>query len=120
MFETAVVRARAADRRLLSLSVVAHTAIVAAVIAASVASTRLPTEAPRQMLPFVFVDPPPPLGNPAPPRAATPHVSGPARLPVLHTTTAPQVIPETIPNVAPAAAATSLGNNILASSGGRE
>ena len=108
MFETAVVRARVADRRLLSLSVVAHSAIVAAVIAASVASTRLPTEAPKQMR-VMFVDHIPPLDRPAPPRAAAPHLgkpaAGQARLPVLHTITAPQTIPSTIPNILPAAVA---------------
>ena len=107
MFETAVVRARAADRRLLSLSVLAHSAIVAAVLAASVASTRLPTEAPKQMR-VMFVDHIPPLDRPAPPRAAAPHLgkpaAGQARLPVLHTITAPQTIPSTIPNILPAPA----------------
>src|SRR6266568_1808173 len=101
MFETAVVRARAADRRLLSLSVVAHSAIVAAVIAASVASTRLPTEAPKQTIPFIY-KPVPAMITPTPPRAAAPHLgkpaAGQARLPVLHTITAPQTISSTIPN----------------------
>ena len=106
MFETAVVRAQAADRRLLSLSVLAHSAIVAAVIAASVASTRLPTEAPKQTIPFIY-RPVPALTTPTPPRATAPHLGRPApgqaRLPVLHTITAPQIIPATIPSVLPAA-----------------
>ena len=107
MFETAVVRARAADRRLLSLSVVAHTAIVAAVIAASLASTRLPTEAPKQMMPIFFTRPLPALGNPTPPRAAAPHLGRRAQagVPLPHTVTAPATIPDAIPSVAPAAAA---------------
>ena len=107
MFETAVVRARAADRRLLSLSLVAHSAIVAAVLAASVTSTRLPTEAPKQMMPVIYTAPLPALTNPTPPRAAAPHLGKPApgqaRLPVLHTMTAPLTIPSTIPNILPAA-----------------
>ena len=107
MFETAVVRARAADRRLLSLSVLAHSAIVAAVLAASVASTRLPTEAPKQMMPVIYTRPLPAMVTPTPPRAPAPHLGKPApgqaRLPVLHTLTAPQVIPATIPSVLPAA-----------------
>jgi TonB family protein len=110
MFETAVVRARAADRRLLSLSVVAHSAIVAAVLAASVASTRLPTEAPKETIPFIY-KPVPAMVTPTPPRAA-PHLGKPApgqaRLPVLHTITAPQTIPSTIPNILPAVTTTSL------------
>jgi TonB family protein len=105
MFETAVVRARAADRRLLSISVLAHSAIVAAVIAASVASTRLPTEAPKQTIPFIY-KPVPQMESPTP-RKAAPHLgkpaSGQARLPILHTITAPQIIPATIPSVLPAA-----------------
>lgn len=109
MFETAVVRERVADRRLLSISVVVHTAIVAAVVAASVGSTRLPTEAPKQMMPIVFAAPLPALTAPVPPRpaAAAPPKGQPApgkaqaRVPVLQT--APAVIPSAIPTVAPAA-----------------
>jgi TonB family protein len=112
MFETAVVRARVANRKLLSVSVLAHTAIVAAVIAASLASTTLPTQAPKQVLiPFVGERPLPALGNPSPPRTSAPHLGQPAagqpRLPVLHTITAPQTIPSAIPNILPAAVAPS-------------
>jgi len=98
MFETAVVRGRVADRRFgfLSLSLAAHTAAVAAVIAASVASTRLPVEAPKQMMRVYFSTPPalgtPDGGHPRPPAAMQPAA------PVLHT--APTTIPSTI--VAPA------------------
>jgi len=114
MFETAVVRARVADRRLLSISVIAHTAIVAAVIAASVASTRLPVEAPKQMMPIVYTTPLPALTVPTPPKqaAAPPKgTAGQARLPVLHTIVAPAVIPTAIPTVAPAT--TDTNNNVL-------
>jgi len=105
MFETAVVRARATDRKLLVVSVIGHSAIVVAVVAASVASTRLPVEAPKQMLPVFFSAPIPAMSNPAPaqPRtSAPPKGSGApaqARVPVLQ---APQIIPDAIPTIAPA------------------
>src|SRR5437763_158407 len=111
MFETAVVRARVADRKLLSISVIAHTAIVAAVVAASVASTRLPTEAPKQMMPIVYTTPLPALTIPTPPKpaAAPPRgTPGQARLPVLHSIVAPAVIPDAIPTVAAAATDTNV------------
>ena len=102
MFETAVVRSRAADRRFgfLTLSLAAHTAVIAAVIAASVASTRLPQESPRQMMRVYFAPPvtlPPALGTPAPPRAAAPHAAM-AHAPAVQT--APAAIPDAIPTVA--------------------
>jgi len=108
MFETAVVRARVANRRLLSLSVLAHTAIVAAVIAASLASTTLPTESPKQMMPVFYTRPLPALGNPSPPKVEDrrSRLSGQARLPVPHTITAPLTIPSTIPNILPSAVTT--------------
>lgn len=107
MFDTAVVHARAADRKLLIVSVIGHSAIVVAVLVATLASTRLPDEAPKQMLPVFFSAPLPVMSNPVPvqPRTAAPPKgnSGQARLPVLHTLVAPQVIPDAIPTVAPAA-----------------
>ena len=102
MFETAVVRTRAAERRYswLTLSLAAHTAAVAAVLAASVATVRLPDQAPRLMVSFIPIsDPPPPaLGTPnptpAPPRAVA--ATAP-RVPVAPIPmTAPTVIPDTI------------------------
>jgi TonB family protein len=112
MFETAVVRARGADRRLLVISLIGHSAIVVAVVAASVATTRLPVEAPKQMMPVIFPAPLPAMSNPAPaqPKASAPPKGSPgqARLPVLHTIVAPQVIPNAIPTVAPATTPTSL------------
>jgi periplasmic protein TonB len=111
MFETAVVRTRAAERRYswLTLSLAAHTAAVAAVLAASIASVRLPEQAPRLMVSFIPIsDPPPPpaLGTPNPtparPRAAA--ATAP-RVPVAQIPmTAPAVIPDTI---TPAAASVS-------------
>jgi len=69
MFETSVVRvqAKAAERRfgLLSVSVAAHVAAIAGVLAASLATTRLPDRAPNQMeLIRVAEAPPPMLGSP--------------------------------------------------------
>jgi TonB family protein len=110
MFETAVVRARAADRRWLPLSVFAHVTIVAAVIVASLTSTRLPENAPKQMMPVFFERPLPVMSAPAQPRPV-PHVAaapprgnaagavGQARLPVLHLIPTPAIIPSTIPNI---------------------
>jgi len=105
MFETAVVRSHAGDRRFswLSFSLAAHSAAIAAVVAASLASTSLPTQAPRLMIPFIpAVAPPPALGTPDPaparPRAAAPAA---ARAPVAPIpVAAPPVIPSTITPVA--------------------
>ena len=98
MFETAVVRAHAADRRygFLSLSLAVHLAAVAAVIAASLSSTRLPQDAPKQMMKVYFSAPPPALGTstPRPVEVRRSRLSGQAQLPVLHT--APAVIPSAV------------------------
>jgi len=107
MFETAVVRARAGDRRygFLSLSLAVHTAAVAAVIATSVASTSLPIEAPKQMMPVYLVPAltiPPALGTPdaaARPKPA-PTTAAPAAPLVV---TAPSTIPSTLAPAAPPA-----------------
>ncbi|HEY8130302.1 MAG TPA: TonB family protein [Thermoanaerobaculia bacterium] len=96
MFETAVVQARSGDRRFgfLSLSVAVHTAAVAAVIAASVASTTLPIEAPKQMMP-VYLAIPPALGTPDPaPRPKPSPVTTAAAPPLI--ITAPSTIPVTL------------------------
>jgi protein TonB len=123
MFETAVVRAYAADRGFswLSFSLAVHVAAVAAVLASGIATIRLPDQAPKQMFPFIpTIAPPPALGTPnptpAPPRprtsnAAAPHVPV-APIPV----TAPMVIPNTITPAADSAAnegpATTIGSSI--------
>jgi periplasmic protein TonB len=115
MFETAVVRTRAADRRYswLTFSLAAHTAAVAAVLASSVATVRLPDQAPRLMVSFVPIsDPPPPaLGtpNPAPARPRAVAATAP-RVPVAPIpVTAPTVIPDTIAPAAPSAPASDPG-----------
>ncbi len=101
MFETTVVRARAADRHylLLPFSIAMHSVAIAAVIAASVASIRLPDQAPKQMSRVYFAAPltlPPALGTPAPatpkPRPAATAVAPAAPIP----TTAPAIMVEPI------------------------
>ncbi len=100
MFETSVVHARSRylDRRhvLLTFSIAVHSAAIAAVIAASVASTHFPVQAPKETrLPVLIpaISLPPALGtqHPAPPR---PRQSTAPRVP-----TAPrlEVAPPTIP-----------------------
>jgi periplasmic protein TonB len=113
MFETAVVRGRGADRKLLVISLIGHSAIVVAVVFASLASTRLPDDAPKQMLPVFFSEPLPAMSNPAPaqPKAAPPKGSAApaqARVPVPQVVT-PSVIPDAIPAVAPSTASPSVG-----------
>src|SRR5258705_6461527 len=104
MFETAVVRTHAAHRRYswLTLSLAAHTALLAAVLAASIATVRLPDQAPRLMVSFIpTIDPPPPALRtpnptpaPPPPRASTVAAPSVQVAPIL--VTAPTVIPDTI------------------------
>ena len=115
MFETTVVRARTAGRgiRFLTLSIAFHTTAVAAIIAASLASTRLPIEAPKQMMPIFFAPPvslPPAIGTPQPAQPR-PHV---APAPAPRTAVAPAAVtaPSTIPDtVAPVAAAAGAGSD---------
>ena len=109
MFETAVVRSRAVDRRFswLSLSLAVHSAAIAAVLATSIASSPLPVQAPKLMIPFMpAVAPPPALGtpNPAParPRAAAPATAPRAVAPI--PVMAPRIIPDAITPVAPQSA----------------
>jgi protein TonB len=100
MFETAVVRARSTDRRfgLLSFSVTIHTAVIFAIIAASLSSTRFPEEAPKQMLPLFLMPAitlPPALGAPK----ATPKpqpVPGPVAKTPAPSAATPLTIPEAI------------------------
>ena len=102
MFETSVVRvqARAADRRLglLTVSVVAHTAIIVAIVAAGLASVKMPNQAPMQMTIPVFSHIPPALGTPnARPavKPPTPQQPQTQRAPVPQTVVAPSTIPQT-------------------------
>ena len=110
MFESSVVRARAMSAghryRFLTLSLAMHTCAIATVITATLVSTRLPIEAPRQMSTPIFmptVTIPPPLGV-LHPRAAAPQQK-PAATPSPTVPTAPRTIPDQI--VPTTAAATS-------------
>lgn len=104
MFETSVVRAeaKAATSRfsLLSVSVVAHTAIVVGAVAVSIASVGFPGSAPKEYSRapvFATVQIPPPLGNPNGGKQPTtqPVVKPPAPQPT-NQVTAPSTLPETV------------------------
>ncbi|HEY2092573.1 MAG TPA: energy transducer TonB [Thermoanaerobaculia bacterium] len=113
MFETSVVRARVAERRfsLLSVSLVAHSLVVIAVIAASLSSLSFPKAPPHEyQVFFQQAAPPPPPAAPhqAAPQPAQQHAA--ATLPnvVPHAATVPATltpahIPDVIPNVPQAA-----------------
>jgi protein TonB len=122
MFETAVVQTHAANRRFswLSFSLAVHAAAVAALLAASIATVRLPVQAPKQMFAFIPTLPPPPaLGTPNPtpaqPRPRTVNTAAP-RVPIAPIpVTAPRVIPNTVTPVADAPSdgpATTIGSTI--------
>jgi protein TonB len=127
MFETSVVRARAQAARgrfsLLTVSVVAHTAIIVGVVAISIASVDFPATAPDEYARapvFATVQIPPPLGNPnggAPPRRPEqqqqqrPAPAQPSQ------TTAPPVVPE---NVTPVETQSNGNGDTLTSGTGTE
>jgi protein TonB len=103
MFETSVVRvqAKAAERRfgLLSVSIAAHVAAIAAVVAGSIATVQLPKRAPNQQEIFRVETPPPMLGSqnggPKPKPAVTPPQAPPKRdTAPPPRDVAPQVVPE--------------------------
>ena len=101
MFETAVVRTHVADRRIswLTFSLAAHGVVITAVLAAGIATVRLPEQAPRMMVAFIPTSAPPPaLGTPNPtPAPPRPRAASVPRMPVAPpAVTAPQVIPDTI------------------------
>ncbi len=103
MFETSTVHAQtqAATGRLslLSVSVIAHTAIVFGAVAVSIASVRFPKTAPDEYSRapfFATVQIPPPLGNPNGGKPPQPQPT--VNPPVQPTTrdTAPNTLPETV------------------------
>ncbi len=103
MFETSAIRAVAAAPRrragLLTLSLAAHSIVIAAVVAAGLASIRFPTEAPNQFARLIPIEQPPeppmPKGQPdAPPKPAA-HTPTPATAPA---TPAPQTAPNSVPD----------------------
>lgn len=113
MFETARVRTARRNFGLLSLSFLTHSAIIVAVFAATIASTRLPLEPPKEMLP-VFIASPIPLAAGAPLPVSKPKpVAAPPRAPVT-----PAAAPRTIPDaVVPAEAVpASTGTDLTSSS----
>lgn len=104
MFETSVVQtqAKATGRRvsLLSISVIAHTAVILGAVAVSVASVDFPRSAPDeyariQMLDAVQI--PPPLGNPNGGARPETKASTPPPAPQPKGDTAPQIVPDTVP-----------------------
>ena len=118
MFETSIVRARAAaaPRRigLLTASLAFHSLVVVAAVVMTVRSVDFPPKAPNEMeifRPIPVVSLPPALGTP---RAATPRPPAPAQpqpaqrtAPPVAAITAPPVVPDTI---TPAAAQTTTGD----------
>ena len=113
MFETSVIRARTEAARgrvsVLTVSVIAHTAIIFGAVAVSIASVDFPGTAPHEyaLAPaFATVQIPPPLGDPnggAKPQTGQPQQQKPA--PVQNAQlTAPPLVPE---NVIPVDAPTS-------------
>ena len=102
MFETSVIRAqvRTGDRRygLLSVSIAAHTLVIAAVIAATMANTTFPQRAPRQISVPLFPSAAPALGTPdaGPKPAPRPAAPQTPRTAVPPTLVAPQTIPPTV------------------------
>ena len=107
MFDTSVVRAGAvaAPRRitLLTASVAIHTAAILAAVTMSLASTDLPTEAPRQLEMFRTFElppgPPPPKGNPEAKREATPQQKPQVLTPKPDEVTPPTEIPVETPQL---------------------
>ncbi|HYI08789.1 MAG TPA: TonB family protein [Thermoanaerobaculia bacterium] len=107
MFETSVVQARtqaAAGRfSLLTISLIAHSAVIIGAVAVSIASVEFPTAAPDEMghAPiFQQVSIPPPLGNPN--GGARPVVAAqPERRqePAPTQPTAPSIVPDTVPAI---------------------
>ncbi len=108
MFETSVIQAhaQAAGGRLslLTMSVIAHSAVIVGAIAFSIASVNFPTSAPdayEDAPVFTPVSVPPPLGNPNGGHPAQPEPQKQATPPpVTSQITAPTTVPETISPVA--------------------
>jgi protein TonB len=120
MFETSVVRARAATAgnraSVFTISVAAHSAVVIGAIALSIASIDFPPNAPAAYARAVFVEPLPVPPGPAPRpvqrAAAQPPVQRSAAMPAQPTV--PTEIPET---VTPVAASAGTGDPLAAGGG---
>lgn len=118
MFETSIVHAeaKAATGRfsLLSVSVIAHTAIVVGAVAVSIASVDFPKVAPDEYSRapvFATVQIPPPLGTPdgGKPPTPQPTVKPPAPQPT-NEVTAPPTLPDTVIPVASSGTGTDTAN----------
>ncbi len=106
MFETSVVQARALQPRgrfsLLTISLIAHSAVIVGAIAVSVATIDFPSVAPKEFATapvFLPVQIPPPLGDPNGGRRATPAQESAREKPPApqpNQLTAPVDVPETI------------------------
>lgn len=115
MFETSVVRAGAVAAQgrfsLLTISIIAHTAVVVGAVAASIASVDFPSTAPDEVMsaPMVFaVSIPPPLGRPdggGPRPAPQPAQQQAPQPPQSQEVVAPTEVPDEIP-LGPAAQST--------------
>ena len=110
MFETSVVHERVAQRRfsLLSVSLAAHSLVIIAVLAASIASISFPKAPPQESTVYIgqaAPPPPPPAPRQATPQPAQAHpatTTVPAVVPHAALTPmplTPQTIPDTVPTV---------------------
>jgi protein TonB len=114
MFETSVVHAQAQPARsrigLLTVSVIAHSAVILGALVFSVASVDFPRTAPDEVANaplFPSIQIPPPLGNPnggAQPKAAPPVQKKQEPAPTQQT--APQVVPDELPSLDPPSSGT--------------
>lgn len=110
MFETSVIQGHApvAHGRAgsFTVSLLAHSAVIAGAIALSVATTEFPAAAPAEFALFVPVQPPPPLGTPdggaAPRRPEPPQPRPEQPAPPPDPQTAPALVPETSTPLEPA------------------
>jgi periplasmic protein TonB len=117
MFETSVVQVRAQTGgrlSLLTVSLIAHSAVVIGAIAMSIASTEFPTNAPKAFALAPMFRVPPPLGTPDGGRRAEPKPPQPQPQPAVtpvqqHQLTAPQTVPEAITTAEPATSASTAG-----------
>jgi protein TonB len=107
MFETSVIQtpAKASGGRLslLTVSVIAHTAVIIGAVAVSVASVDFPKTAPDEFTQaplFATVQIPPPLGNPnGGARPEQPRPATPPPAPPTNQVTAPSVVPDDVPHL---------------------
>lgn len=124
MFETAVVRERGAARRrygLLTMSLAAHTLVVAGIVAASVASVSFPKRAPKEMPAFSLlraVSLPLPRGNPSGTTASVQRGAAPRTATPAAAVTAPVAVPDSL-SPAQAGSPDASGSGVADSPGGR-